>query len=94
MNFALNAAVQSNAVAVFSLEMPMSNCIENAFQKPVDMSRLRTSILLNTSWLSKSLGRLVKPIIDDTPGISPMQMRANVDCDGHDIKIRLLIICN
>ena len=99
MNFALNAAVQSNAgVAVFSLEMPKEQLALRMLssEAKVDMSRLRTANIAEQEYrgLAKALGRLSEaPIfIDDTPGISPMQMRAKCRrlMMEHDIKIVMI----
>ena len=99
MNFALNAAVQSNAgVAVFSLEMPKEQLALRMLssEAKVDMSRLRTANIAEQEYrgLAKALGRLSEaPIfIDDTPGISPMQMRAKCRrlMMEHDIKIIMI----
>tara|TARA_Y100001935_G_C17309572_1_gene514843 strand:- start:1960 stop:3312 length:1353 start_codon:yes stop_codon:yes gene_type:complete len=96
MNFALNAAVQSNTgVAVFSLEMPKEQLALRMLssEAKVDMSRLRTANIAEQEYrgLAKALGRLSEaPIfIDDTPGISPMQLRAKCRrlMMEHDIKI-------
>lgn len=99
MNFALNAAVQSNAgVAVFSLEMPKEQLALRMLssEAKVDMSRLRTANIAEQEYrgLAKALGRLSEaPIfIDDTPGISPMQLRAKCRrlMMEHDIKIIMI----
>jgi replicative DNA helicase len=83
MNFALNVALQANAgVAVFSLEMPKEQLALRMLssEAKVDMTRLRTANIAEQEYrgLAKALGRLSEaPIfIDDTPGISPMQMRS------------------
>ena len=83
MNFGLNTALQSNAgVAVFSLEMPKEQLALRMLssEAKVDMARLRTANIAEQEYrgLAKALGRLSEaPIfIDDTPGISPMQLRA------------------
>ena len=96
MNFALNAALQSNAgVAVFSLEMPKEQLALRMLssEAKVDMARLRTANIAEQEYrgLAKALGRLSEaPIfIDDTPGISPLQMRAKCRrlMMQHDIKM-------
>ena len=99
MNFALNVATQANAgVAVFSLEMPKEQLALRMLssEAKVDMSRLRTANIAEQEYrgLAKALGRLSEaPIfIDDTPGLSPMQIRAKCRrlMMEHDIKIILI----
>ncbi len=99
MNFGLNTALQSNAgVAVFSLEMPKEQLALRMLssEAKVDMARLRTANIAEQEYrgLAKALGRLSEaPIfIDDTPGISPMQLRAKCRrlMMEHDIKIVII----
>ncbi|MEK9727847.1 MAG: replicative DNA helicase [Candidatus Margulisiibacteriota bacterium] len=99
MNFALNAALQGNAgVAVFSLEMPKEQLALRMLssEAKVDMSRLRTANIAEQEYrgLAKALGRLSEaPIfIDDTPGISPMQMRAKCRRLMMDNDIKIVMI--
>ena len=103
MNFALNAAVQSNAgVAVFSLEMPKEQLALRMLssEAKVDMARLRTANIAEQEYrgLAKALGRLSEaPIfIDDTPGISPMQLRAKCRrlMMENDIKVVIIVATN
>ncbi len=99
MNFALNAGLQSDTgVAVFSLEMPKEQLALRMLssEAKVDMSRLRTANIAEQEYrgLAKALGRLDNaPIfIDDTPGISPMQLRAKCRrlMMEHDIKMVII----
>jgi replicative DNA helicase len=99
MNFGLNVALQSNAgVAVFSLEMPKEQLALRMLssEAKVDMARLRTANIAEQEYrgLAKALGRLSEaPIfIDDTPGISPMQIRAKCRrlMMEHDIKVIII----
>ncbi|MGA0242597.1 MAG: replicative DNA helicase [Candidatus Marinamargulisbacteria bacterium] len=99
MNFALNAAMQGNAgVAVFSLEMPKEQLALRMLssEAKVDMSRLRTANIAEQEYrgLAKALGRLSEaPIfIDDTPGISPMQLRAKCRRLMMDNDIKIIMI--
>jgi replicative DNA helicase len=99
MNFALNAALQSNAgVAVFSLEMPKEQLALRMLssEAKVDMARLRTANIAEQEYrgLAKALGRLSEaPIfIDDTPGISPMQLRAKCRRLMMENDIKIVII--
>lgn len=99
MNFALNAATQSQTgVAVFSLEMPKEQLALRMLssESKVDMARLRTANIAEQEFrgLSKALGRLSEaPIfIDDTPSISPMQIRAKCRRLMMDHDIRIILI--
>ncbi len=96
MNFAMNAALQAKAgVAVFSLEMPKEQLALRMLSSEarVDMARLRTANIADKEYrgLAAALGRISEaPIfIDDTPGISPMTVRAKCRrlMMEHDIKI-------
>jgi replicative DNA helicase len=82
-NFCQNAAVRHNLpVAIFSLEMSKDQLVQRMLcgEAMVDQQRVRTGQLEETDWnkLTQAAGPLSKaPIfIDDTPGISVMEMRA------------------
>ncbi len=82
LNMARNAALaQGVPVIVFSLEMAKGQLAQRMLcaEAGVDGQRLRTGFLSENDWpkLSTALGRLSEaPIfIDDTPGISVMEMR-------------------
>tara|TARA_A100001015_G_C15009718_1_gene722410 strand:- start:708 stop:2069 length:1362 start_codon:yes stop_codon:yes gene_type:complete len=99
MNFGLNAALQSNAgVAVFSLEMPKEQLALRMLssEAKVDMARLKTANIAEQEYrgLAKALGRLSEaPIfIDDTPGISPMQLRAKCRRLMMEHEIKIIVI--
>jgi replicative DNA helicase len=85
--FALNiaqhiAVVEKQPVAVFSLEMSKEQLAMKLLcsEAGVDNQRIRTGNLVESDWplLSRALGRLAdsKMYIDDTPGISVMELRA------------------
>lgn len=83
LNIAQNAAVKFNIpVAVFSLEMSKDQLVQRMLcsEAMVDQHKLRTGQLSETDWprLSKAVGPLSRaPIfIDDTVGISMMELRA------------------
>jgi replicative DNA helicase len=82
LNIARNAAVLSRVpVIIFSLEMAKEQLAQRMLcaEASVDGQRLRTGYLTESDWprLSQALGRLSDaPIfIDDTPGISVLEMR-------------------
>ncbi len=86
-SFALNIAQhvamkQNGAVAMFSLEMNKEQLANRLLcsEAMVDMQKVRNGNLTDHDWteLAKAMGRLgAAPIfIDDTPGISTMEMRS------------------
>ena len=83
LNVAQQAAIrESIAVAIFSLEMSKEQLVQRMLcsEASVDSHRLRTGYLSDTDWpkLTTAAGRLSEaPVyIDDTPGISLLEMRA------------------
>ncbi len=83
LNIAQNAAIQENAtVAVFSLEMSKQQLVMRMLSSEarVDAHRFRTGHLTREEWgrLAGSIGTLSEAgiFIDDTPGISVLEMRA------------------
>ena len=83
LNVAQQAAIrESVTVAIFSLEMSKEQLVQRMLcsEASVDSHRLRTGYLSDTDWpkLTTAAGRLSEaPIyIDDTPGISLLEMRA------------------
>jgi replicative DNA helicase len=83
LNFAQHAAVQEHiSVAIFSLEMSKEQLVQRMLCSvaSVDSHRLRTGYLTDADWprLTTGAGILSEsPVfIDDTPGISLLEMRA------------------
>ena len=83
LNIASNAAILEKAVvAVFSLEMSKEQLVMRmlASEARVDAHRFRNGFLTRDEWgrLAEAIGTLseAKLFIDDTPGISPLEMRA------------------
>lgn len=83
LNIAQNAAILEGAcVAVFSLEMSKEQLVMRmlASEARVDAHRFRNGFLTRDEWgrLAEAIGTLseAKIFIDDTPGISPLEMRA------------------
>jgi replicative DNA helicase len=83
LNIAQHAAVnEKKSVAIFSLEMSKSQLVQRMLcsEAQVDSHRLRTGFLNENDWrrISQGAGRLgeSKIFIDDTPGITVMEMRA------------------
>ncbi|PYS87161.1 MAG: replicative DNA helicase [Acidobacteria bacterium] len=85
LNIAQRAAVNERAVvAVFSLEMSKEQLVIRMLssQASVDARKLRTGLLSNNDWtrLAESIGTLAdtRLFIDDTAGISVLEMRAKL----------------
>lgn len=83
LTLAQNAALQANAVVgFFSLEMSKEQLVMRMLcsEAQVDAHRFRNGFLARDEWerLGEALGRLAdtKIYIDDTPGISVLEMRA------------------
>ncbi len=83
LNIAQNAAILEGAcVAVFSLEMSKEQLVMRmlASEARVDAHRFRNGFLTRDEWgrLAEAIATLseAKLFIDDTPGISPLEMRA------------------
>lgn len=83
LNIAENAAILENAVvAVFSLEMSKEQLVMRMLSSEarVDAQRFRNGFLTKDEWgrLAGAIGTLseARLFIDDTPGISPLEMRA------------------
>jgi len=83
LTLAQNAAILENAVvAVFSLEMSKEQLVMRMMssEAKVDAHRFRSGFLTTDEWgrLGKSIATLAdaKIFIDDTPGISVLEMRA------------------
>lgn len=102
--FALNVAVNScfkrknNPVVIFSLEMPKEQLASRILccEARVDASRLRTGYLSKEDWpkLAKAAGDVSDlPIwIDDTPGLTLMELRAKARRLRAEKGLGLLII--
>lgn len=83
LNIIQNAAIRSNVpTAVFSLEMSREQLVNRMLcsEAMLDAQKLRTGELADSDWtdLIQAMGPLSQaPIyIDDTPGISPMEVRS------------------
>jgi replicative DNA helicase len=85
MNMVENAILhQDRPVLVFSLEMPASQLITRVISSvgKIDQTHLRTGNLSEDDWprLTNAVSRMKdRPLfIDDTPGISPLEMRNRI----------------
>jgi len=83
LNIAQYAAIHNkNSVAIFSLEMSKEQLAQRMLcaEANIDMLKLRTGNLEDDDWvrLARSAGPLAsaKIFIDDTPGLSPIEMRS------------------
>jgi len=83
LTLAQNAALRSNAVvAVFSLEMSKEQLVTRMLSSEahINAHRFRTGHLMTNEWerLAGAIGTLseAKVFIDDTPGISALEIRA------------------
>jgi replicative DNA helicase len=99
MNFATNAAVKYKIpVAVFSLEMPKEQLAMRllAAESGLDLKHLRTGNLHENQYknLMHGLGVLSEaPIyIDDTPGITPLDLRAKTRRLQMEANVQLIVI--
>ena len=92
------AAAEGQGVAIFSLEMSKENLVQNMLcsRARVDAHKLRRGFLEDEDWgrISQALGKLGEaPIfIDDTPGLSPLLLRAKARRLKKQHDIRLIVI--
>ncbi|MBU1189879.1 MAG: replicative DNA helicase [Gammaproteobacteria bacterium] len=99
MNIAQNAAIQSQVpVAVFSMEMSKNQLVFRLFSSlgAINQGRLRTGKLNTEEWggLTSAMSLLKSaPIyIDDTPALSPAQVRARARRMKREHNIGLIVI--
>ena len=83
LNIAQNAAIRHNIpVAIFSLEMSKEQLVNRMLcsEAMIDAQKLRTGELMDDDWpkLIQAMGPLSQAniYIDDTPGVSPMDIRS------------------
>jgi replicative DNA helicase len=102
-SFALNVGVnachhQRCAVVVFSLEMPKDQLVKRMLcsEARVDASRMRTGQLSRDDWplLAQAAGMLsdLPVFIDDTPGLTLMELRSKARRIAREHKLGLVII--
>ena len=99
LNIATNAAVRANTpVAIFSLEMSKEQMANRILcsEAMVDSNKVRTGTLEDADWvkLAEASGVLSESniYIDDTPGISIMEIRAKCRKMKHEKNIGLVVI--
>lgn len=99
LNMAQHIAVrEKKAVAVFSLEMSKEQLVQRMLcaEAPIDSQRLRIGELEDNDWrkLVGAADRLSQSniFIDDTPGITVMEMRAKARRLKREYDIQLLVI--
>ena len=99
LNIAQNVAIRAKgAVAFFSLEMSKEQLVQRLLcsEAPIDSQRLRVGELADEDWrkLVRAAGKLSDSniFIDDTAGITVMEMRAKARRLKREHDIKLLII--
>ncbi|MGE4169602.1 MAG: replicative DNA helicase [Candidatus Margulisiibacteriota bacterium] len=98
LNFAVHAALKKFPVAIFSLETPKEQMALRMLssEAKIDSKRMRTSNLHEHEYrgLMHAMGALSdSPIfIDDTPGITPMDLRAKTRRLQMEADIKLIVI--
>ncbi len=99
LNVAEHAAVaEGKGVAIFSLEMSKHSLVQNMLcsRARVDAHRLRRGFLADEDWgrLSAAVGKLSEApiLIDDTPGLSPLLLRAKARRMKAKHDIQMIII--
>lgn len=99
LNLAEHAATaEGRSVAVFSLEMSKQSLVQNMLcsRARVDAHKLRRGFLADEDWgrISQALGKLsdAKIFIDDTPGLSPLVLRAKARRLRSQQKVDLIVI--
>lgn len=98
LNIAEQVALQGKAVAVFSLEMSRQQLVQRLLcsRSGVDSHRLRRNMLRDNEWnkLHKACDQLMDApiLIDDTPGLSSMQLRAKARRMASKHKLEMVVI--
>ncbi|MCG3135213.1 MAG: Replicative DNA helicase [Planctomycetes bacterium] len=99
LNLAEHAAVdEGKAIAIFSLEMSRHSLVQNMLcsRARVDAHKLRRGFLADDDWsrISQAAGKMseAKVFIDDTPGLSPLLLRAKARRLKNQHDISLVII--
>lgn len=98
LNVAVNAAKRGASVALFSLEMSATQLVQRILcsEARVNLSKLRTGSLTDADWApilsaTDSLSKL-DLWIDDTPGLSLLEMRAKARRQLRDKERGLIIV--
>ena len=99
LNFAQKIAIQKKqAVAIFSCEMPSEQLAMRLLcsEAKIDSSRLRTANIKDHEYrdLNQAFGKLSEaPIyIDDTPNISPLELRAKCRRLQNEVDVKFIVI--
>lgn len=99
LNIASNAALQANAaVLLFSLEMGADQLVTRLLsaEARVELTKLRSGQLADRDWhdVANAAGRLAeaKIFIDETPAISPLEIRARARRKKRDGQLDLIVI--
>ena len=99
LNMAQHAAIDDDVpVAIFSLEMSRESLVQRMLcaESKVDSSRVRTGRLNTDDFtrLARGAGHLnTAPIwIDDTPGISPIELRAKIRRLHAEVGVGLVVL--
>jgi replicative DNA helicase len=98
LNVAVNAAKEDTRVAVFSLEMSSEQLIQRIMcsEARIDAQKLRTGYVGDGDWryLMEAMGRLDKcdMYVDDTPGLSMLELRSKARRLFRDRKPGLIIV--
>jgi replicative DNA helicase len=99
LNVAEHAAVVEKVpVAVFSLEMAKDSLVQNMLcsRARVDSHKLRRGFLRDDDWsrISQAVGQLSEAsiFIDDTPGLTPLALRAKARrlCSHYGVKLMII----
>jgi replicative DNA helicase len=99
MNLVENAAIKNRStVAVFSMEMPGDQLVMRMMSSlgRIDQHKIRTGQLEDTDWprLTSAVGILndASIFIDDTPGLTPMEIRARSRRIAREHGLGLIVI--
>lgn len=98
LSVALNAARYDKRIAIFTMEMGTEQIVQRlvSMETGINMQRLRLGQIDNNEWtrLVEVVGRLssLKIFIDDTPAMSPLQMRTKCRRMSREHGIDLIIV--
>jgi replicative DNA helicase len=98
LSVAMNAAKVGSRIGIFSMEMGAEQIVQRlvSMESGIDMQRLRLGRINEEEWLTfvNVIGRLseLRIYIDDTPAMTPLQLRAKTRRLQHEAGLDLVIL--
>ncbi|MDZ4765458.1 MAG: replicative DNA helicase [Chloroflexota bacterium] len=98
LSVAMNAAKFGSRIGIFSMEMGAEQIVQRlvSMETGIDMQRLRLGKLTDDEWQTfvTAIGNLseLRIFIDDTPAMTPLQLRAKCRRLQHEFGLELVIV--